>query len=766
MAMFQVLVLLPIILVAECWDPDAGLVPSYTKLPGVSVHASSDQNLAHLVVDGKDSTNWVSSGCLPENYVSQKQLNILMDSCSQGHCTSSSGTSGINLATDGNFQTQFGVKTVNGKSRFEVDLPTPLEMKFLSIKGVFRADTQLEILYHSQHKLIKTLNPSDDYKKEKFDIGGSLISGFSLSSTADITISEVAALQKNCKDRVAVDFGQSKPVGTIRVRHWPGNGAAASNLLTSSDGVTWEVLQKLDPQSVHAVEYKMNPPKMLRFVAVEHELTYTDWAKSFIWEIDAWDENGRWGAVPKPQVNSRSLQFMFGVNGIWGWGHRVDSSGFKQGEGATLYDAICSHARNYHMLTWDIKGPGDRANYESMAQGHGTSALSWVNWDKEYGLWKKANLTVDATLQFRKDHFPVSSWKNPDQDSYNIGLDFARHFGSTVGNKLVNSVEVGNEPWDYTGPFYSQILGGMARGLKVGDPQMTVLAGAFQAHDKSSETPPMANYIGPRVTQSAAQYIDAVNGHYYNFIYQPSGVRTMSFPEDSRGEFNGVRNLIRWRDMNMPGKPVWITEWGWDSEGAGQTCTYSECVSEDAACLYGIRGLLILARWGIERATWFFYANLDQRECPNGNQHIFCRSGLTGSSEVNFAKKKVFYTFQNLLNLIGNKHFLKVVKEDHDGYIYLFGDLRDKSANKPVATHLVGWRPVGASDKAKKIVDVHLKSSPFKAWRIKTASSAGSIATDSLPTVHGDQQWQLPLNSEPLVVQIKDLHIVDPGLIG
>lgn len=72
----------------------------------------------------------------------------------------------------------------------------------------------------------------------------------------------------------------------------------------------------------------------------------------------------------------------------------------------------------------------------------------------------------------------------------------------------------------------------------------------------------------------------------------------------------GLHNMLAWRDANMPGTPVWVTEWGWDAARPGEGCGGStECVSQLAQAAYGIRGLSLLARKGVAASHWFFYAS-------------------------------------------------------------------------------------------------------------------------------------------------------------
>ncbi len=39
-----------------------------------------------------------------------------------------------------------------------------------------------------------------------------------------------------------------------------------------------------------------------------------------------------------------------------------------------------------------------------------------------------------------------------------------------------------------------------------------------------------------------------------------------SYPEDAKVPYlSSIQKLLDWRDSNAKGKPVWVTEFGWDS---------------------------------------------------------------------------------------------------------------------------------------------------------------------------------------------------------
>ena len=171
-----------------------------------------------------------------------------------------------------------------------------------------------------------------------------------------------------------------------------------------------------------------------------------NWNKAEIWEIRAYDQYGRFGSFPPPSPNSNTLSQMLGVNGIWGWGHNVYSDLLASDEGAFQYNRICTHARNYHNLNWDVSDPDIIPDFDGMP---GSLAQSWLDWDREYAVWDSAGLDVYASIQFTNAIQPVSIWDDPYLAAYNYGFAFAEHFGPGVGNGLVKRIEVGNFSYQF-----------------------------------------------------------------------------------------------------------------------------------------------------------------------------------------------------------------------------------------------------------------------------------------------------------------------------
>ncbi|XP_052800288.1 uncharacterized protein LOC128231466 isoform X2 [Mya arenaria] len=701
-----ILVTTPVALVSS-WDPDAGIVLSYTKRDNVTVQATSGGDVGR-VIDGNDNTNWVSGSCLPSYYLHRSDVNILLNACESGRCTTNGNVvNTVNHATDGDPYTTVSVSAASTTATFSVMLETSSNVKVISLSGKYNSETKLFVLTSNSRQQIKTLNTSNNYQNiNSFIKDDQLqVTGVEIESSSEFLIKELGAIGPDgCSEEVKVDLGEARSVGTVRTRHWAGtNSASALALMLSADGHTW-TQTSLEPNALHAVTTTVKL-QIARYIKLRYSVNMKNYNKVYCYEIDAWDANGIWGPSIAPKPAKHSFRDMLGVNGIWGWGNQKYSYMLGPGEGPFLYNAIASHARNYHNLNWDVTDPDLDPEYMEMAAGRGTQAMGWLNWDREYQAWRNANMTIDASIQFTNKTMPDYVWDTPEQSARHYGQEFANHFGSEKGNGLISAIEVGNEPWDYDAPFYAAVLRGMSAGVKSVDTSMIVVPATFQAENKDD----VHTYIGTRVLEDVATNIDVINCHTYSFINDNNGVRRGTYPENKLSSFNNIRPLSRWRDVNTPNKPLWVTEWGWDSHGVGENCSGTECVSERAQAIYAVRGLMLLARSNIERATWYFYANTD---CET----LFCRSGLTSSHRADFKKKTVFTMFEALLSTIGESYFQSVWQESADGYIYTLSRLSqnhtvsgDLSGHVPPNTsHIIAWLPIDADDTSFKQVTIPL----------------------------------------------------------
>ncbi len=717
------------------WNPDAGVIPSYTWTAGITT--SSGGNGAE-VNDHNDQTCWQSAAPLPYGFISKPNQNILHGLGAAGNYASS-GSSNHQNATDANLGNSASV-TGSGYVWFELLLNAPSPLISLSLKC--SVNEPINIFAHHPNgdsTFIATWNSTDNFSWKRFNMNLSDVSSIKLSSATGFQIFEIAAIATPLTEFITLDFGQTKTIQWIESRHWAGGKASATKALGSLDKINWFQIAELDPNALRTVTTYLSQPVNTSYLKIEHTLIDVDYAKVFVWEVNAWNGYGPFGQMPAPTKSSYPVSEIIGINGIWGWGHDMYSGNIAPGKGPDKFNKIATHARNFHNMHWDITNPNITPDYSRMATS-GTQALSWLNWDKEYKAWKDAGLKVTASILFTEKSMPHSIWNNPYSAGYNYGYSFARHFGPTNGNGLVETFEAGNEPWDYPASFYNEVVKGMVQGVKDGDPAMKVFTCALQSAFPHTESANGGNYMGARLPNQIAPLIDGLNVHHYSYANDVNGKRIGVHPEHIQSSVRALLNDLRFRDVNLPGKKIYVTEWGWDSEGAGEDCTHTECVSELEQAVYAVRGAMLFIRLGVDRLTWYFYSN--------GGGGLYSRSGLVGSSATNFSEKQSFRSFQAMMDKIENKYFLDVYQENDDAWVYRFGDANGKT------THLVAWKPVNGNDTSTTIVQLNIQHFADSVWQIAGHSPTGEPAQELTSFDEATKTLTLKVSAIPIIAKV------------
>ena len=733
--------LFPIYLVAQ-WNPNAGVVPSFTN--NAVVTASSGINI-NTILDGDDDTNWVSSAPVPIDFIARRDQNLFLTSNFDFNCSNCTSLDETKM-TDGNLISGTTVTKHPTTTYLALQFDSITTLKWLSLK--LAADSAIAVYAFTTSLdsfLITTHTASNNYKFLRHELGQTQIKQLKFISKSSFMVYEIAGLANNPKEFVTIDLGAIQPVGKIYLRHWCGvlNGlpnAEKVELQVSADAQQWEVVANLKPDALPTLVTDLEEERQVRYLRVEYTLRVVDYLKVFCWEMDAYNRNGKYGETPPAQPSQVTISELLGISGIWGWGNNKYSDLLPSGQGPDLYAPVFSHARNYHNMSWDVFDPDHRTDFKTMSKGLGTEVFPWLNWDREYRRWQNAGLKVQVSIQF--DGFRDTLWNTPETSAYYYGFDFARHFGFSNGVRLIPFIEVGNEPWNYDSTTYQQILHGMATGAKAADPTIKVIPCALQATDPEAEfaNAPFNNYVGNRIAPKTLPYLDGLNAHIYSYDNRPDGMRYATYPEHINSSMREIINLIRFRDANMPGKPIYCTEWGWDHPSdRTESCTHDECVSEEAAAAYAVRGALFLMRLGVHSAIWYFYGD------TKTTSSLYTRSGVTGSVRNQFAKKRSYYALQTLVNQVGNKRFLGTLQENDTAWVYVFGD----TLLQP--THLVAWRPVEGDSLAMKEVKVTGNYIPLSAIKIDGKNDKGTPT--ALPK-YQPGSLVIPVNSIPTLIEI------------
>lgn len=695
------------------WDADAGVIPSLTI--GGTTSASTNAETSNKIIDEKKESHWQSGQPYPTNFMTRPDQNILINHLNTKSQYTASNISTPKNATDGNpNSTAANLKPKNGEVFLELFFQKPQTLISVALRaGNVTQPIEVFIKENNQLRNIGKYNKSDDHQILRFPAKSKNVNSIVIKSKGGFSLWEIAALESAPKEWAMVDLGKIQNVGWVDTRHWAGEKTAVSSaLLVSKDGKNWTKIKDLDPNALQTVTTIINPSVHARYIKLEHGVAEKDWGSVFIWEFDVYDEYGPYGQMPPAKMNPNTFKEMLGVNGIWGWGFEKYSDLVPQGRGADLFEKISSHARNYHFLMWDVMDPDNAPDYVKMAEGKGTETNWWLDWDREYKEWTEGKMKLQTSIQFRD--IPKEQWNNPYESAYKFGYLFAQHFGPTSGNGLVEAIEAGNEPWYYEADFYKKILHGMTRGIKEADPKITVLPCALQAAFPANEYEgQFKNYIGARVTPEVKDYLDAINTHLTPWSYNEKGEQIATHPEHPYNGTRAILNIIRFRNQNLPKLPIYVSEWGWDSDGGNEECIHGECVSEKAQALYAVRGALMLARTGVDRATWYFFAN------ENKESSLFTRSGLVSSLTTDFNIKQAYVAWKAMLHHIGDKHFLKVIREDNEAWVYLLGN------KNGTATHIVAWRPIDANNNTSTNIDFQTIFKPKKAWKLEGKNETG-----------------------------------------
>jgi len=249
----------------------------------------------------------------------------------------------------------------------------------------------------------------------------------------------------------------------------------------------------------------------------------------------------------------------------------------------------------------------------------------------------------------------LADWRDLEPDARAYGEAFARAFGPSGERRLVDSVEIGNEPGKWSDADYSRIFKAMAEGIRTGDPKLkiatcNITTGNAGDYEKNVSC----------VTNFPALF-DVLNIHTYAQLENwPTWRR--SFPEDPKlpHYLQDVSNLCLWRDANAPGKPVWVTEFGYDSstKPAETNGDFSKWVgvTDTQQAQWLVRSLLVFSAMPVERAYIYFFNDEDEPK-------LHASSGITR----HFAPKPSFYALAHLQHVLGDYRFERMVANQPAG---------------------------------------------------------------------------------------------------
>ncbi len=359
---------------------------------------------------------------------------------------------------------------------------------------------------------------------------------------------------------------------------------------------------------------------------------------------------------------------------------------------ADLYAPATRLIRNYHPLDWDTgPDPATKPKYPMTTNG--------VNWMELYGKWRDAGYTNLASVMF--ESLKPSQWKDVSREGEAYGEAFARYFGPSGLNRLLEAAEIGNEPSEYSDAQYRTMFEAMARGFRKGDPKLKIAtcAVAVGKADKYSKDVSILEGLEP--------LIDVLNVHTYSFAeLWPTWRR--SFPEDPSIRYlKQVQEIIDWRNRRAPGRQVWVTEFGYDSstKPAPTTGDFSKWVGSTdlEQARYIVRSYLTFSAMDVDRAYLYWFNDEDKPQ-------LHAASGLTR----NYQPKPSFHAVSHLLKSLGDYRFEKALVQDPGG-AYAFQYVGAKGRI------VVAWSATGSGRSIEAILPIRGQVSRAEAMPTSSA---------------------------------------------
>ncbi len=310
---------------------------------------------------------------------------------------------------------------------------------------------------------------------------------------------------------------------------------------------------------------------------------------------------------------------------------------------------VAGWVRDYHKWYW----------YEA-TQGTYSWSTGWQQLDSFYGSLKAAGVKVMPDVELA----PAWASSNGKTDGVPDATAHARYLGALVSHygDTIAAVENYNEP-DQTWlsvPFPADQFGAMTAqdyaAVKAANPNLPLVLAGMAGPD--------TNYL-TTANQAAGGKFDVVNFHWY-----AQGDTTLGGKSpEAGGLFAAIDAVKSWRDANAPGKPVWMTEFGWDTFAQPDGQKSKIYAPEANAANYLLRAIFLTQGRGVDKGFAYIYRD------PSGNatylHDLYLSSGLvTDNNETDGRKKPGWYYLATLKNVLGDYVLDRIVSNGPNVYHY------------------------------------------------------------------------------------------------
>lgn len=244
---------------------------------------------------------------------------------------------------------------------------------------------------------------------------------------------------------------------------------------------------------------------------------------------------------------------------------------------------------------------------------------------------------------------------------------------------------------------------------------------------------------------------DVINIHDYNNNGTDQSNGTVGISPEAANMKGKLKKIVDYRDQFLPGKEVWLTEFGYDTKNSPQKAgTISGQSVEQVQANWIIRSYLAAAAAGIDRAAMYMIRDV-YIEPGKGSPGKFDSSGLVRTKEENYSPKLSWYyvyTFKNTLNDM--RYIGEQVSNNPKVMIYKF-----KSATSNAGAYVV-WN-MTSDNSLVNGYSLALQGNPTSASQVEMVANDTDGVTTAL-TISGDKKVTVNVSEKPLFVLVNNIQ--------
>ncbi len=290
---------------------------------------------------------------------------------------------------------------------------------------------------------------------------------------------------------------------------------------------------------------------------------------------------------------------------------------------------------------------------------------------------------------------------------------------------------------------------GETLGLKNADPDAKLVMGGIAKPD--------INYIKAiklwsDFHRNGSVPFDVINVHHYcnDGADQASGSVGISPEADNLKGL--MQQFVSYRNKYLPGKEVWITEFGYDThpESVQRAPAIGTFSQEEVQGQWLVRSYLALAAAGVDKAAMYMLSDVDPTDKTK-----FQTSGLICVPAEGYRSKTSWYYVYTLKNRLTDMYFdQEIASGNPDVMIYKF-----KHANDPNYSAYVLWCP---TSNQTTVDDFAFQLHPNEKQAKLVELSEGSIngVENIIPTV--DDKVILNISERPVILIVANEGFVFP----